>query len=125
MQPLSHVPLALSSLFSVAGKVAVVTGGGRGIGAMIAQAYVENGAKVYIASRSVATLIRTAERLTAAGPGSCVPLAEDLSSEAGCLRFAKRFADLEDRLHVLVNNRCGGDGDPTFIIAAPRLTTLG
>ena len=65
----------------------------------------ENGARVYIASRSEATLQRTAEKLTAAGPGKCIPLAEDLSNEAGCLRFAQRFSAMEDKLDVLVNNR--------------------
>lgn len=89
MEAVAHAPLAIAKLFSVAGKTAVVTGGGRGIGEMIARTFVENGARVYIASRSAETLRRTAERLTAAGPGTCVPLAEDLSTEAGCASFAK------------------------------------
>ena len=104
MNALAHTPLPIATLFSIAGKVAVVTGGGRGIGEMIARAYVENGARVYISSRSEATLTRTAERLSAAGPGRCIPFAEDLSSEEGCKRFAARFAELEPKLDILVNN---------------------
>lgn len=104
MNAVPHVALKASSLFSVAGKTVVVTGGGRGIGEMITRTFVENGAKVYITSRSEATLKRTAERLTAAGPGSCIPIAEDLSSEAGCKRFAAALAEREQALHVLVNN---------------------
>jgi NAD(P)-dependent dehydrogenase (short-subunit alcohol dehydrogenase family) len=96
--------LSLSSLFSVAGKVCVVTGGGRGIGEMIARAYVENGARVYITSRQADALSQTASALTKAGPGSCHAIPEDLSTEAGCKRFAAALGEREKELHVLVNN---------------------
>lgn len=107
MQAVQSAPLAIAKLFSVAGKTVVVTGGGRGIGEMIARTFTENGASVYISSRSAETLRRTAERLSAAGPGKCTPLAEDLSTEVGCSNFARRFGELEGtdgKLHVLVNN---------------------
>ena len=63
--------LAIQNLFSVKGKVAVVTGGGSGLGEMMATALVENGARVIIASRKEPQLKEVAERLTAAGPGRC------------------------------------------------------
>lgn len=89
MQAVSSAPLAIAKLFSVAGKTVVVTGGGRGIGEMVARAFVENGASVYITSRSAETLRRTSERLTAAGPGKCTPIAGDLGSQDGCTAFAQ------------------------------------
>lgn len=98
----------MQKLFSIAGRVAIVTGGGRGLGHHIAKTFVENGAKVYITSRSAETCERAAKRLTEAGPGRCIALPEDLSSEAGCKRLAERFAEAEGgsdpQLHVLVNN---------------------
>lgn len=96
--------LKASSLFSVAGKVAVVTGGGRGIGEMIARTYIENGAKVYITSRNASALQKTAEELTSLGPGTCIAIPEDLSSENGCRKFAETFQSREKELHILVNN---------------------
>ena len=71
---------------------------------MIARTFVENGATVYITSRSAETLNRTAARLTAAGPGKCVSLPQDLAVEGGCDAFAKRLEGLEGKLHCLVNN---------------------
>ena len=59
--------MEVSRLFDVSGKVVLVTGGGRGIGYMIAQGYVENGAKVYISSRNGATCEKAARELTAKG----------------------------------------------------------
>ncbi len=107
MKAAQSASLAIAKLFSVVGKTVVVTGGGRGIGEMIARTFTENGANVYISSRSAETLRRTAERLSTTGPGKCTPLAEDLSTEVGCASFAKRFGELEGvdgQLHVLVNN---------------------
>jgi NAD(P)-dependent dehydrogenase (short-subunit alcohol dehydrogenase family) len=67
-------PLQLGSLFSVKDKVVVITGGGRGIGKMMADGFVQNGAKVYIASRSLAACEATATELNAKGPGRCIPV---------------------------------------------------
>lgn len=61
-------------LFSVAGKIVVITGGGRGIGKMMAEGFVKNNAKVYIASRSLKACEETAKNLNAMGPGSCIPV---------------------------------------------------
>lgn len=95
---------ALQKLFGVAGKVAVVTGGARGIGLMIARTFVENGAKVYIVSRSAPSCERAAKELTAAGPGEAIAIPEDLATDAGCKAFAAKFAEREKALNVLVNN---------------------
>jgi NAD(P)-dependent dehydrogenase (short-subunit alcohol dehydrogenase family) len=70
MNAVAHAPLRAASLFSTAGKKVVVTGGGRGIGLMIARAFVENGAHVVIASRTAVPLGRAADALSALGPGA-------------------------------------------------------
>lgn len=102
---MSAAAAAASALFSVAGRIVLVTGGGRGIGLHIARAFVAGGANVFISSRSAETCERTAAELSAAGPGSCTALAEDLSDEAGVKRLAARLAEAEPRgLDVLVNN---------------------
>lgn len=61
-----------AELFDVKDKVVVVTGGGRGIGRMIADGFVQNGAKVYIASRNLEACQATAKELNAKGPGCCI-----------------------------------------------------
>ena len=62
----------INHLFSVQNKVVLITGGGRGIGKMMAQGFVQNGAKVYIASRDAKTCQQVADELTQLGPGKCV-----------------------------------------------------
>lgn len=71
---------------------------------MIAQALVENGAKVYISSRSAETLRRTADRLSSLGPGHCIALPQDLADEAGCKAAAEALSSREESLNILVNN---------------------
>jgi NAD(P)-dependent dehydrogenase (short-subunit alcohol dehydrogenase family) len=89
-------------LFSIAGKTALVTGGSRGIGKMIAAGYVEAGAKVYIAARKHAASLETARELSSMG--ECVALEADLSTEDGCRGLADEIAGREDKLDILVNN---------------------
>src|SRR5579885_2753273 len=96
----------MQDLFSVAGKVALVTGGSRGIGLMIARGYVEAGAKVYISSRKAEVCEQVARELSARG--TCVALPADCSTEAGCRALAAR----ERALHVLVNNAGANWGAP-------------
>jgi NAD(P)-dependent dehydrogenase (short-subunit alcohol dehydrogenase family) len=97
-------------LFSVKGKTALVTGGSRGIGLMIARGYVEAGARVYVSSRKAEACEQVAAELS--GAGECLALPADLSSEEECLRLAGAFGEREQRLHVLVNNAGATWGAP-------------
>ncbi len=96
--------LSIESLFSVRGKVVVVTGGSRGLGEMIAAGFLANGAKVYISSRKAEACDATAERLAAEYGGTCVSLPANLAELDGIDSFTERFGEHETRLDVLVNN---------------------
>jgi NAD(P)-dependent dehydrogenase (short-subunit alcohol dehydrogenase family) len=100
----------VSDLFSIAGKTALVTGGSRGIGAMIAAGFVDAGATVYIASRQADACEAVAAELSERG--TCRALPADLSSEAGCRRLAEALAEREPQLHILVNNAGATWGAP-------------
>jgi NAD(P)-dependent dehydrogenase (short-subunit alcohol dehydrogenase family) len=89
-------------LFSIQGKVALVTGGSRGIGLMIARGFLESGARVYISSRKKEVCDETARQL--AEVGECISIPADIASAAGCAALAKQVAAREQRLHILVNN---------------------
>lgn len=91
-------------IFSIRGKVALVTGGSRGIGEMIAAGFLAAGAKVYISSRKADVCDATAERLAATYGGTCISLPADLSQMSGIESLAARLAEKEDRLDILVNN---------------------
>jgi NAD(P)-dependent dehydrogenase (short-subunit alcohol dehydrogenase family) len=101
---------AMQNLFSIDGKVALVTGGSRGIGLMIARGFVEAGARVYISSRKAEVCDRVARELSAAG--TCLSLPADLSTEAGSRGLADALAAREPLLHVLVNNAGANWGAP-------------
>ncbi|WP_374210638.1 SDR family oxidoreductase [Dermatobacter hominis] len=96
--------MKLGHLFSVEGKVALVTGGSRGIGEMIAAGLLANGATVYISSRKADVCDATAERLSAEYGGTCVSLPADLSGLEGIEALAAALREREDRLDILVNN---------------------
>ncbi len=110
--------MSAADLFSVAGKTALVTGGSRGIGKMIATGYVEAGATVFISSRKADVCDAVATELSAVGP--CVSLPADLSTEAGCRSLADALAGRVESLDVLVNNAGATWGAPleTFDDAA-------
>src|SRR5436190_1932392 len=93
-------------LFSVDGKAVAVTGGSRGIGAMIAEGFVSAGARVYITARKAQACDETAERLGATS------LPADLSTVEGREHFASELGEREDALHVLVNNAGATWGAP-------------
>lgn len=90
----------ISKLFSLEGRVALVTGGSRNLGKTIAKAYIAQGAKVYISSRKAADCEATAEEL---GP-NCIALPQDLSSVEGTRALAKAISEKEQKLDILVNN---------------------
>jgi len=92
----------LKNLFDVSGKVAVVSGGSSGIGFMMAQGLLENGAKVYITARKVAQLEAAQKELSAFG--KCVAIPSDLSSLDGIEGFVTEFSKSESRLDILINN---------------------
>ena len=100
----------MSELFSVKGKVVLVTGGSRGIGLMIARGFVEAGAKVYISSRKKQVCDEVARELSELG--NCISVPADLSSEAGVEQLAGEIAGRESSLHVLVNNAGANWGAP-------------
>jgi NAD(P)-dependent dehydrogenase (short-subunit alcohol dehydrogenase family) len=102
--------MSSSDLFSVAGKTALVTGGGRGIGKMIAEGFVDAGATVYIASRKADVVERVAKELSE--KGTCVGIAADLSTEEGCRGLGEDMASRVDRLDILVNNAGATWGTP-------------
>src|SRR3982074_2534375 len=95
----------MSELFSVEGRIALVTGGTSGIGLMIAQGLVDHGAKVYIASRNDKAGTKTAARL--GGGERCIALGADLSTLAGVTSLEQALRARETRLDILVNNPGG------------------
>ena len=92
----------MKELFDVSGKVALVTGGSRGIGEMIAEGYVANGVRTYISSRKADVCAATAERLSARG--ECISIPADLSTMDGVSSLVEKIKEREDRLDILVNN---------------------
>ena len=91
----------MKNLFDINGKVAVVTGGSRGIGAMIARGFVENGARVYITARNDQELEATAAEL--AELGDCIAIPGDLSTPAGLTAFADAVKRHAMSINQLVN----------------------
>lgn len=92
----------MKNLFSVEGKIALVTGGSRGIGLMIARGFVENGACVYVASRKAEECEKVAQELSKLG--DCHGIAADLSTQDGAKKLADAVAKRASKLDVLVNN---------------------
>lgn len=96
--------LKASALFDVSHITAVVTGGGTGIGLMITQALITNGAKVYITGRRQEVLENTVKTYNT-GPGSLHALPGDISTKEGAIQLAKDLSAKESNgIHLLVNN---------------------
>jgi 2-deoxy-D-gluconate 3-dehydrogenase len=93
----------LKNLFSLEGRTALVTGGSRGIGRMIAEGFIMHGAAVYISSRSAADCEATAAELSKDG-GTCIALPQDISTVEGARALAARITEVAPRLDILVNN---------------------
>jgi len=100
----------LQHLFDVSGKVAIVTGGSRGIGEMIAEGLVRNGVRTYITARKAEACDATAARL--AEFGECISLPADMASAEGLASFVEEFTSREDKLHILCNNAGAAWGAP-------------
>jgi 2-deoxy-D-gluconate 3-dehydrogenase len=93
------------NLFSLKGRVALVTGGSRGIGKMIASGFLAQGAaKVYITARKAGPCEATAKELSAMFDGECIALPIDMSTVAGCQTLADEIIKREPKLDILVNN---------------------
>ena len=100
----------MQELFSLAGRTALVTGGSRGIGRMIAAGFLSAGAKGYISSRKAAACDATAAELSALGP--CISLPADVSTEAGMRGLVAAYSAHETHLDILVNNAGAAWGAP-------------
>ncbi|MCH8174764.1 MAG: SDR family oxidoreductase [Proteobacteria bacterium] len=92
----------MNEMFSVAGKTAIVTGGSRGIGKMIAQGFVENGVKTYITARKAEACEATAAELSTGGV--CIALPADISTTSGRNQFVEAIKQRESKIDILVNN---------------------
>lgn len=91
-----------SELFSLTGRTALVTGGSRGIGRMITEGLLTQGARVYITARKAEACDQAARELSTIGP--CVSLPADVSTPDGIADLVQRYSEHENRLDVLVNN---------------------
>ena len=100
----------MSRLFSLEGRVALITGGSRGIGRMIAAGFLQQGAKVYISARKASACDAAAAELSQIGP--CVSLPADVSTAAGIAGLVAAFSAHEARLDILVNNAGAAWGAP-------------
>ncbi len=99
-----------TQLFSLKGRSALITGGSRGIGRMIAEGFLAQGARVYISARKAAACDQTAKELSAFG--HCVSLPADVSTLEGAQALVAAYAKHEDSLDILVNNAGAAWGAP-------------
>ncbi|RRH88530.1 SDR family oxidoreductase [Variovorax beijingensis] len=99
-----------TQLFSLKGRSALITGGSRGIGRMIAEGFLAQGARVYISARKAAACDQTAKELSAFG--HCVSLPADVSTLEGAQALVAAYAKHEDALDILVNNAGAAWGAP-------------
>jgi NAD(P)-dependent dehydrogenase (short-subunit alcohol dehydrogenase family) len=99
-----------AQLFSLKGRAALITGGSRGIGRMIAEGFLAQGARVYISARKADACNQTAKELSAFG--HCVSLPADVSTLEGAQALVAAYAKHEDKLDILVNNAGAAWGAP-------------
>ncbi len=92
----------MSELFSLSGRNAVITGGSRGIGRMIAEEFVKRGVRTYITARKIEACEQTAKELSE--HGECIALPSDLSTNEGVSEFAAALGEREVALDILINN---------------------
>ncbi|ETW81782.1 hypothetical protein HETIRDRAFT_444923 [Heterobasidion irregulare TC 32-1] len=96
--------LRSETIFDLTGRVALVTGGGTGIGLMIASGLATNGAKVYIASRRKDVVQKVADEWRSQGPGTIIALSMDVTDRDSILEAKKVIQQADGKLHILVNN---------------------
>ncbi|KAL5482544.1 hypothetical protein ACEPAI_9138 [Sanghuangporus weigelae] len=96
--------LSFDALYNLTGRVALVTGGGTGIGLMIATGLATNGAKVYISGRRKDVLDKAANSIDEDAKGSLHPLLMDVTDKASILEAVRTIEEKEGKLHILVNN---------------------
>ncbi len=112
--------MRFENLFSLHGKNAVITGGAKGIGEMIAAGFLAHSAKVYITSRTVDECNNTAKRLSAEFGAECIAIPGDVSDSEGIKALVEAITAEEDGLHILVNNagtsHAATDNDPARVI---------
>lgn len=104
--------ILIENLFNLQGKTALVTGGAKGIGAMITQGLIESGVKVYISSRSAEACVAFAEQMNGLGKGTCIALPADLSNTKNIQTLANDLSDKDASLDILVNNAGATWGAP-------------
>src|SRR5215470_6002805 len=92
----------MENLFSLKGRVALVTGGSRGIGKMVAEGFVRNGVKTYISARKAEACEAAARELSKLG--TCIALPVNVSGEDGAKKMAEAYLAREKRIDILVNN---------------------
>ena len=102
----------IEKLFSIEGKIALITGGSKGIGEMIASTFLDNGAKVYITSRHADQCEAAARRLSEQYDAECIAIPGDISEFQTIESLAATLAEREDKLHILVNNAGASKGSP-------------
>jgi len=108
----SEADLSVSNLFGFKKHVVLVTGGASGLGEMAAQAFVQNGARVIIASRKESELKQVTNRLNKLGPGKCENIVADLKDKKGCENLASEVKKRTGFLTVLINNSGATWGAP-------------
>ena len=99
----------MNNLFSIEGKIALVTGGSRGIGEMIAAGFLANGAKVYISSRKAEVCDETANRLQEQYGGECISLPADLSNLNGIESLVNVFLMEKNLIFLLITQGLLGE----------------
>ncbi|KAI1252333.1 hypothetical protein MGN70_006908 [Eutypa lata] len=117
----ANAPFSADKLWSLKDRVALVTGGGSGIGLMATQALVANGAKVYITGRTKEKLDTVAEKYSE-GSGSIIPIQCDVSDKAQIASLVKEISSKEECLCILINN--AGISGNTFQTEAESATEM-
>jgi NAD(P)-dependent dehydrogenase (short-subunit alcohol dehydrogenase family) len=104
--------MKIAELFNISGKIAIVTGGSRGIGEMIAAGFLANGVKVYITARKEVALVEKAKELSDIYEGECIPIPCDLSTMEGMNGFIELIQSKEGHIDFLINNAGASWGEP-------------